>query len=132
MVIFVVLVDVVAPLHRTVHGNDVPQIEFDATSTDAVGDALHFITVFLIDVRPPDVFGGFAEKVPVFAGVVGEFEEKNFLQVGDFGCEEITMLVADLFGRAGQVDDSPIVDGRFAGRAGEESGVGGRERRCSA
>src|SRR5689334_19681595 len=130
--VLIVLADVVAPFFGSIHHHDIPQIKFDAVSGYAIGDALHFVAIFRIDVRPPDVFGGFAEEVPVLAVVVGKFEKKDLLQVGDFGGQEVAMLVADLPGRTGQMDDGPIVDRRLAGRASEESGVDGWERRSGA
>jgi hypothetical protein len=51
---------------------------------------------------------------------VSELEKKNLLEVGDFGREEVAVLVTDLFGSAGKADDGPIVDGGPAGGAIEE------------
>src|SRR4029077_9061994 len=82
-----------------------------------------------LNVRPPYVFGGFAEEVPVFAVVVRQLEKKNLLQIGNFGREKVAMLVADLFWRAGKADHRPSAERRLARRAVEQTGVLTRRRR---
>src|SRR5262249_50665068 len=116
-----------------VHYDDVPHVEVDAAGADSISDALHFVAIFLINVRPPDVSCGFAEELPVFAIVVREFEKENFLQVGDFRSEEVTVLEADLFGRAGEAHHRPSVERGLARGAVQARGVRrGRSGRLSA
>src|SRR5262249_4528171 len=72
LMFLVVLSHVVAPLFGTVHDYDVPQVQLAAASADSISDSLHFLAVFLIDVRPPDISRRFAEKTPILAVVMRE------------------------------------------------------------
>src|SRR6185437_12189943 len=73
--------------------------------------------------------GLLAEPGPILVIVVLLFDRVHSLQVGDFGLQQVAILVADLRGRALKVHIDPIVLRRAAVRA-REAGVGaaGRDR----
>src|SRR5256886_11278694 len=114
--VLIVLADVIAPLLGGVHGDNVPEIHFYAARRNAIRDALQFVAIFPIDVRPHNVFGGVAEKIPILAIVVREFELVDVFEIGDFRGKKIAVLVANLRGRALQVDEGPTADGWLSKR----------------
>ena len=50
-----------------------------------VGDALQFLAVFPLDMRPQHVSRRVAEECPVLVRVVGELEREHLLEVRDLG-----------------------------------------------
>src|SRR5882724_8868525 len=61
---------------------------------------------------------------------MGQLQQENFLQVGDFRSQQIAVLVADLSRRTGKVHYRPSADRRFARGAGEQR-LGWRRSRCN-
>ncbi len=114
--VLIVLADVIAPLFGGVHGDNVPEIHSYAARGYAVGNPLQFVAIFLRNFRPHDIFGCVAEKIPVFAVVVREFELVDVLEVGDFYREKVTVLVANFGRRALYVDERPSADGGLSKR----------------
>ena len=99
---FVLLVEpghvVVQHFFERVQGDDVVQVEIDAVGFHAVGDALQFLLVFRIDVRPEHLAGSFAVELPVTLGLVRVIQLDGLEGVGDFGSEQVAVLVADVGG----------------------------------
>ena len=83
--LFVVLPDVVAPFFRPIQRHNIPEINFDARRTRAIGDALQLLAVLRFNVRPHHVLRRVAKELPVFIGVMREFEVGHFDRVLNFG-----------------------------------------------
>ena len=104
-------------------------------SVESVGDALKFLLILGIDMRPENFARGLAEERPVTLGATSVFELDGVEGVGNFGCEEISVLVADFGGRTLEMDVDPLVAFEAVGlleRVGLRSGEGeGREEKKS-
>ena len=106
---FIVLLDVIAPLHGAIQSNYVPQIQLHAVCICTIGDALHFFPVLGLDVRPHHVLGCITEELPILRILVRLFEGGDFQRIFDLRREQVAVLEAD-FGRgAFEVHKYPTV-----------------------
>src|SRR5581483_5124182 len=121
--LLVVFLVVVAPFERGVESDNVPEIDVGSVGFGAIGDALQFFAIFLVDVRPYHVLRRIAEERPVLLVIVLRFKLKDGKHVLDFLREQIAVLVADLVGRALKVDEGPAVLSRRAEAALEFVGL---------
>jgi hypothetical protein len=99
---------VVGDFFEGVEGDNVIDVHVHALVVEAVGDALQFLPVLLVDVGPENVLGGIAEEVPVALGAGGVVPADGFEGVLDFRREERAVLVTDVAGRAFQVNVDPF------------------------
>ena len=95
---FIVLLDVIAPLHSAIQCDHVPQVQLHAVRVCAIGDALHFFPVLRFDLRPHHVLGCVTEELPILSILVGLFEGDDFQRIFDLRREQVAVLEAD-FGR---------------------------------
>ena len=98
---------VVRHFFERVERDDVVHVEIDAVRFHPVGDALQFLLVFGVDVRPEHLAGGGAEELPVALGLVRVEELDGFERVGDFRREKVAVLKADVGGRAFEMNVGP-------------------------
>ena len=65
----------------------------------AVGNALKFLLIFGVDVRPEHLARGLAKELPVALGLVRVEKLDRLKRVGNLGREQIAMLKSDVGGR---------------------------------
>ncbi len=100
---------VLRSFEECVEGDDVPEIDVaDAVSVQAVGDALEFLPILWLDVRPVDVLRRIAEELPTASGTVGVVEAGDAEGLLDLRGEEVAMLESDLVGRSVEMDVDPV------------------------
>ena len=74
---------------------------------EAVRDPLQLGLIFGIDLGPEHLASRAPEKFPVAAGAVRQFQPNHTEEVRDLGGEQVAVLVADIVGRAFEVDVTP-------------------------
>ncbi len=73
----------------------------------SVGNALQFLLIFGVNVRPKHLPRGGAEEFPIALRLVRVEQLDRLKRVGNFGREQISVLKANVRGRALQVHISP-------------------------
>ena len=98
---------IIRQLHEGVQRDNVVNIHGHTARLRALGDAVQFVLVFGIDVRPQHIVRGFAEEIPIALGIVRVFELHGRERILDLGREQIAVLVADVIRRAGEMHVGP-------------------------
>ncbi len=73
----------------------------------AVGNALQFLLVLGVNVRPEHLACGLAEELPIALRLVRVEKLDRFERIGNFGGQQIPMLEPDVRGRTFQMNVGP-------------------------
>src|SRR5271165_484888 len=75
----------------------------------AVSDSLQLLLIFQINVRPQNILCSLTIEVPVALGAIHVLELNGLESVFDLGCEQVSVLIADIGRRSFEMDVHPTV-----------------------
>ncbi len=108
---------VIRNLLKRVQGDDVIHIQIDAMQVSpmqvhpmrlhAVSNALQFLLILGVDVRPQHLARRLPKKLPIALRLVGIEKFDRFQGIGNLGSEQIAMLESNIGGRTFQMNIGP-------------------------
>jgi len=95
--------------HRGIHCHDIPNVQLHALGVHSIDNSLHLLAIFLLHVRPQNIFRRLPKKIPILPIVVRQLEHIYLIKVLNFGCEQISVLIPDLRCCSLQVHEGPAI-----------------------
>src|SRR5262249_8963716 len=96
-------------LDEGVHRNHIVTIELHAFRRRARDDAVNLLLILLVHLRPEHLLGGAAVEIPIAFGLTLQQRFHHTQQILDLFREQRAVLIADLIGRAFEVDVDPSI-----------------------